>query len=366
MKFKISRDFLLPSLKQIVICIKKKQTLEILGNVLLQLSENSLTLTSTDAESHIVVTIDLCKGGTGGVSVPAHKLLAICRNIPKGAVISFNLEDDIMEVSSGGSRFRLSTLPLEDFPILESVDSDSDFTLKAGVLRRVLLKSSFCMATSDTREFLNGVKFEVSESNLRLVASDGHRMSVVDIDLDSPAKGKAQGIIPNKGVSTLLRLLKGGNEVRVSISKNVFHVIKGGLEFSTRMIVSSYPEFNGIFTRDFRSSIKVGTHLLKDAVSRVAIMSNEKFGSLIFSFKEGCLEISTTNSMGDHSLENLDIEYSGDPFKISLNSKYILDALLKVESLYTILEVAKDNGLCVVSDGQGSEAKFVIMCVKLK
>lgn len=366
MKFKISRDFLLPSLKQIVICIKKKQTLEILGYVLLQLSENSLTLTSTDAESQIVATIDLCKGGTGGVSVPAHKLLAICRNIPKGAVISFNLEDDIMEVSSGGSRFRLSTLPLEEFPILESVDSDSDFTLKVGDLRRVLLKSSFCMATSDTREYLNGVKFEVSESNLRLVASDGHRMSVVDIDLDPPAKGRAQGIIPHKGVSALLRLLKGGNEVRVSISKNVFHVIKGGLELSTQMIISSYPEFNGIFTRDFRSSIKVGTHLLKDAVSRVAIMSNEKFGSLIFSFKEGCLEISTTNSMGDHSLENLDIEYSGDSFKISLNSKYILDALLKVESLHAIIEVAKDNSLCVVSDEQGSEAKFVIMCVKLK
>lgn len=366
MKFKINRDLLLPPLKQIVRGVKKKQTLAILGNVLLQLYENSLTLTSTDAESQIVVTIDLCSGGTGGVSVPAHKLLAICQNIPKGAEISFNLEDHLMEVSSGGSRFKLSTAPLEEFPIIEFVDADSDFTLKAGDLRRVLLKTSFCMATSDIREYLNGVNFGVSESNLGLVASDGHRMSVVDIRLDPPAKGKAQGIIPNKGVSTLLRLLKGNNEVKVRISKNMFQVINGNLKFSSLMIVSSYPEFNGIFTRDFRSSIKIGSHHLKDAVSRVAIMSNEKIGSLIFSFQEGELEISAKNSLGDHSLEYLDIGYSGVPFKICFNSKYILDALLKVESLYAMLEVAKDNSLCVVSEGQGSEAKFVIMGRKLE
>ncbi len=367
MKFIINRELLLVPLQQIVSVIEKRQTMAILANVLLKLENNRLTLTGTDLEIQIIVKIALENDIEGNITVPARKLLDICRLLPASADIKFDLQNDKLKIQSGRSRFSVSTLPADEYPKFEMTEMDCQFSMKAGQLKKALDKTSFCMANQDIRYYLNGLMLNIFNRQLKLVASDGHRLAIYEDVIEQETGIESRIIIPRKGVLELARLLDNDEEqdIKIEFSRNNIRVFIENLIFSAKLVDSKYPDFSKVFEQSFNSPIHVQKQLLKEALTRVAILSNEKFRGVEFIVENDNLKISTNNPEHEEADEELTVEYRGDPLSIAFNSQYILDAVSNLDSELAVLTVAENLSSCFIEESSEQNYKFIVMPMRL-
>ena len=221
MKFTVEREHLLKPLQQVSGPLGGRPTLPILGNLLLQVADGTLSLTGTDLEMEMVARVALVQPHEpGATTVPARKFFDICRGLPEGAEIAVQLEGERMLVRSGRSRFSLSTLPAADFPNLDDWQSEVEFTLPQATMKRLIEATQFSMAHQDVRYYLNGMLFETEGEELRTVATDGHRLAVCSMPIGQSLPSHSV-IVPRKGVIELMRMLDGGdNPLRVQIGSN--------------------------------------------------------------------------------------------------------------------------------------------------
>jgi len=269
MKFIINREELLLPLQQIVSVIEKRQTMPILSNVLMVIENDQLTLTGTDLEIQIIAKIDIADATPGSITVPARKFLDICRLLPNGAEIKFELQDDIardgvyaenlpgggaakVKIASSRSRFSLSCLPADNYPEFAESELENHLFINAGKFKKALDKTIFCMANQDVRYYLNGLLLNVSNSKLKLVASDGHRLSIYEDNLDQATGFEARIILPRKGVLELSRLLDDPDaDLKVEFSSNNIRIFIKNLIFSAKLVDSKYPDFGKVFQQEF-------------------------------------------------------------------------------------------------------------------
>ena len=248
MKFTISRDALLKPLNLVAGVVERRQTLPILANVLLVLEGDQLALTGTDLEVELVGRVKLAKpGDSGEVTVPARKLVDICKSLPEGADIDFTAQDSKVTVKSGRSRFTLATLPAREFPNVEDSMGTHQFTVKQGQLKRLIDRTGFAMAQQDVRYYLNGMLWEIKANQMRVVATDGHRLALCTLPGKVEAGDDTQVILPRKGVLELQRIL--GNEdqlLEVSIGSNHLRVQIGEIRFTSKLIDGRFPEYSRV------------------------------------------------------------------------------------------------------------------------
>lgn len=210
MKFTVEREHLLKPLQQVSGPLGGRPTLPILGNLLLQVADGTLSLTGTDLEMEMIARVTLTQPhDAGATTVPARKFFDICRGLPEGAEIAVQLEGDRMLVRSGRSRFSLSTLPAADFPNTDDWQSEVEFTLPQATMKRLIEATQFSMAHQDVRYYLNGMLFETEGEELRTVATDGHRLAVCSMPIGDSLPNHSV-IVPRKGVIELMRMLDGG------------------------------------------------------------------------------------------------------------------------------------------------------------
>ncbi|MEO0444138.1 MAG: DNA polymerase III subunit beta, partial [Pseudomonadota bacterium] len=221
MKFTVKRDALLGPLQLAAGVVERRQTMPVLANILFVLTENQLSLTGSDNDVEIVGRLDLeWVSDTGEITVPARKLVDICRSLPDDASIEIALlEDQRLLVKSGRSRFTLSTMPANNFPVIEISEGDIQFTCQQFLIKRLIDRTAFAMAQQDVRYYLNGMLWETENNQLRCVATDGHRLAMCTRELDIQAPNKTQAILPRKGVIEISRLLKEDEaDVKVTIT----------------------------------------------------------------------------------------------------------------------------------------------------
>ncbi|TAL46778.1 MAG: DNA polymerase III subunit beta, partial [Methylovulum sp.] len=248
MKFIINREEILTPLQQIVSVIEKRQTMPILANVLMMIDNDQLVLTGTDLEIQIIAKINITTTTAGSITVPARKFLDICRLLPTGAEIKFEQQDDKVKILSNRSRFSLSCLPAENYPEFAESGFDNQFFINAGKFKKALDKTIFCMANQDVRYYLNGLLLNISNSKLKLVASDGHRLSIYEDQLDQATGFEARIILPRKGVLELTRLLDDPEaDIKVEFSSNNIRIFIKNLIFSAKLVDSKYPDFSKVF-----------------------------------------------------------------------------------------------------------------------
>jgi DNA polymerase-3 subunit beta len=369
MKFILNRELLLIPLQQIVSVIEKRQTMPILANVLFKIENNQLTLTGTDLEIQIVVKIPLESDSDIGscITIPARKLLDICRLLPNKSEIKFALKDDKLKIQSGRSRFSVSTLRAEEYPKFEMTAMDSQFNIKAGQLKQALDKTAFCMANQDVRYYLNGLMMSIFNDQLKFVGSDGHRLSIYESKISEKTNIESRIIIPRKGVIELIRLLdvNEDDDIRVEFSRNNIRIVIGTLIFSAKLVDSKYPNFNKIYDQAFKAPIQIKKQLLKEALTRVAILANEKFKGVEFIIKENTLKISTNNPEHEEADEEVEIEYLGDALSIAFNAQYILDAISNLDSELAILTIAENISSCFIEELNDKNYKFIVMPMRL-
>jgi len=366
MNFIINKDTLLIPLQQIVGVIEKRQTMPILSNVLMVVEGNQLVLTGTDLEIQLIAKIHIESVSSGSVTIPARKFLDLCRLLPNGAEIKFEQRNDKIIILSGRSRFLLSCLPAENYPEFSESGFENSFLINSGKIKKALEKTLFCMANQDVRYYLNGLLLNISNSTIKLVASDGHRLSIYEDQLEAGTGFEARIIIPRKGVLELSRLLDDAEaELKVEFSSNNIRIFIKNLIFSAKLVDSKYPDFGKVFQQDFFNPIHIQKNLLKDALTRVAVLSNEKFKGVTLDFVPGCLKISTHNPEHDEAEEELSINFAGEPLSISFNAQYLLDAVSNLDSDLAILTIASNVSSCFIDEPNDPLYKFIVMPMKL-
>lgn len=366
MKFIINREKILAPLQQIVSVIEKRQTMPILANVLIVIEDGLLILTGTDLEIQIVAKIDVATFTPGSITVPARKFLDICRLLPNNAEIKFEQNDDKVKILSNRCKFSLSCLPADNYPEFTEADLGNQFCIDAGKFKKALDKTLFCMANQDVRYYLNGLLLNISNNKIKLVASDGHRLSIYEDFLDQPTGMETRIILPRKGVIELNRLLDDPEiELKIEFSNNNIRIINNRFIFSAKLVDAKYPDFSKVFQQDFFDHIYIDKQILKEALTRVAILSNEKFKGVTFDINSESLMISTHNPEHDEAEEELSIDYHGEPLSISFNAQYLLDAVANLDSDCAMLTISSNSSSCFIDEPDECAYKFVVMPMKL-
>lgn len=366
MKFTINREQLLTPLQQIVSVIEKRQTMPILSNVLIVVNDDLLVLTGTDLEIQIVAKIALTDAENGEITVPARKFLDLCRLLPSESAISIETFEDKVKLVSGRSRFSLSTLPADNYPEFAESELENSFLINAGKLKKALEKTMFCMANQDVRYYLNGLMLNVSNSKLKLVASDGHRLSIYKDEMDIETGYEERIIMPRKGVIELARLLDDPDaELSVQFSSNNIRIYIKDLIFSAKLVDAKYPDFSKVFEQAFFNPIVIPKQQFKETLTRVSVLANEKFKGVTFDITENLLKITTHNPEHDEGEEELAIDYQGEPLMIAFNAAYLLDAIANLDGDKASLTIAENASSCFIEEPGQDAYKFIVMPMRL-
>lgn len=366
MKFQIEKEILLLPLQKIIGAVEKKQTMPALSNVLIQASENILTLTTTDLEIELVSEINLIIDKIGVITVPARKLLEICRALPDKAMIKFSLDNNKAHIQSGRSHFKLTTLPAKDFPSLDSINSIYEFEIPQKTLRDIIDKTAFAMAQQDVRYYLNGLMLELNSNYLRAVATDGHRLAYCQKQTNADIADTKQVILPRKGVLELVKLLDDTNDVvKIILGSNHFQIKFNNLRLTSKLIDGRFPDYNRVIPIDGSNIITTDRDQLRQALMRVSILSNEKFRGILFILNNGTLKLQAQNPDHEEAVIEHDVDYNGDKIEIGFNVSYMLDVLNisqaeKVQAIFS-----NSNSSFLVTYPDQSDCKYVIMPMSL-
>ena len=365
MKLSAPRDAILKPLQTVIGVVERRQTMPILANVLLSAQEDRLKVAATDLEVELLVETDVVAETTGEITVPGRKLHDICRALPEDANLHLSVAGDRVTLMASRSRFTLSSLPADDFPVVEEISAQQDIRVDQHELRRLLEKTHFSMAQQDVRYYLNGLLLEAEGNILRAVATDGHRLALSELELDTPAQRSGQVILPRKAVLELQRLLDGDGEVTVTLGTNHVRAQLGGIRFTSKLIDGRFPEYGRVVPTDVGKVITAECSELRVALQRAAILSNEKFRGVRLYVRENSVTIKANNPEQEEAEETLEVQYTGDDMEIGFNVNYLLDALGAVDEDFVELGLSDANSSCLICSPAAKNTKFVVMPMRL-
>jgi DNA polymerase III subunit beta len=367
MRFSVSRDSLLKPLQLVAGVVERRQTLPVLSNVLIQLEGDRLALTGTDLEVEIVGRIQLEQPGESGeITVPARKLVDICRSLPDSAVIEFIEDSQKLVVKSGRSRFTLSTLPANDFPNVEDGPSDLQFTCAQKDIKRLIDRTAFAMAQQDVRYYLNGMLWEVTQGQLRVVATDGHRLAMCTRPMDIQANDKVQAILPRKGVIELARLLGDGDSgAEIKLGGSHIRAITPEFTFTSKLVDGKFPDYERVLPKGGNRIVIGVRDELKQAFGRTAILSNEKYRGVRLQLDAGQLTIVANNPEQEEAEETVTVDYTGEAMEIGFNVSYLLDVTSVLGSENVKITLADSNSSALLEEPESGDSAYVVMPMRL-
>jgi DNA polymerase-3 subunit beta len=365
MKFSADREAILSPLQAVIGVVERRQTMPILANVLVAGRDDHLSFTATDLEVELVARAPVTLQQAGEITLPGRKLLEIIRALPEKAAVTVSIEGERAIVKSGKSRFTLTTLPAGDFPTIEDIRAQQSLKVDQTVLRRLLDKTHFSMAQQDVRYYLNGMLLELAGNMLRTVATDGHRLAYCETTLESPANTAQQVIVPRKGVLELQRLLGGEGVVELAIGTNHVRAHIGDIRFTSKLIDGRFPEYGRVIPNDPPKQVKADREILRAALQRAAILSNEKYRGIRLALKPNVLLLQSHNPEQEEAEEELEVAYDGDEVEIGFNVNYLLDALAAVDGGEVALGLTDANNSCLLTAPGVLTTKYVVMPMRL-
>ncbi len=363
-----TRDALLAPLQSVAGIVEKRHTLPILSNVLIEKQGEQLTLLATDIEIQIRTTT---AGNIGGedvaITVGARKLQDILRALPDGIDLTLTLDDKRLIVKAGKSRFQLQTLPAADYPRMSLPDGDAvRLTVAQRAFRRLLAQVSYSMAQQDIRYYLNGLLLIADGNELRMVATDGHRLGYVAGELDAPVSARTEAILPRKTVLELARQLADSDDpLEITLAGNQAVFRFGPIELVSKLIDGKFPDYERVIPQNHPRLIVFGRQPLLAALSRAAILTNEKFHGVRMVLSDGVLKIVSTNAEQEEALEELEIDYQGEALDIGFNVTYLLDVLNNLSSDTVEWRFSDGNSSALITLPGNERFKYVVMPMRI-
>ncbi len=382
MRLKIAKESLLNVLSHVVGAVERRHTLNILSNVKVQVTEQALTITGSDLEVELVASTPLADGAclqAGVTTVPARKLMDICKSLPSAALIDLQItEDQRCILKSGNSRFVLGTLPAEDYPLLTTENTQgTQVAVTQRELKRLFEKTSFAMAVQDVRFYLTGTLLEIDENQLRAVTTDGHRLAMCETVASSNATQAMQAIVPRKAVGELQRLLSVEDEqLSLLIGRELLNVTitiasrdkeQGDItvRFTTKLIDGKFPDYRRVIPRGGDKNVRIAHDVFKQSLQRVAILSNEKLRGVFLKFDADTLQLRANNPEQDEAVEDLAIQYADKPMEMSFNAQYLLEVLNVLDGDDVSMTMTEANQSVLVQDPQQQDQTYVVMPMRV-
>ncbi len=365
MKISAKRDELLRPLQQIVSVVERRQTLPILANVLIAFRDQRLHLTATDLEVELRTTAPAEGSGVAEFTVPARKFLDICKALPEGAPVELDVEGDKVVLRSGRGRYTLGVLPAQDYPTIDIPQASESMQVAARVIKRLIDKTHFAMAHQDVRYYLNGLLLELRAGRVRAVATDGHRLALCDAPFEG-SNADIQVILPRKAVMELGRLLEASDEpVTLEISNSHLRVMLPSGSFTTKLIDGRFPDYERVMPRGQTFVMGADREVLRQALARTAILSNEKYRGIRFRLSGDLLHLQAHNPEQDEAEEEIEVGYQGDDLTIGFNVGYLLDVLAVLEGGRVNMSLIDSNSSALLTEESGEECRYVVMPMRL-
>ncbi|WP_449468329.1 DNA polymerase III subunit beta [Stenotrophomonas humi] len=365
MRFTLQREAFLKPLAQVVNVVERRQTLPVLANFLVQVQGGQLSLTGTDLEVEMVSRIAVEDAQDGETTIPARKLFEIIRALPDGSRITVSQAGDKITVQAGRSRFTLATLPANDFPSVDEVEATERVAVPEAALKELIERTAFAMAQQDVRYYLNGLLFDLRDKTLRCVATDGHRLALCETSLET-STGKRQIIVPRKGVTELQRLLDSGDrEVELEVGRSHIRVKRDDVTFTSKLIDGRFPDYEAVIPIGADREVKVDREMLRAALQRAAILSNEKYRGVRVEVTPGQLKLSAHNPEQEEAQEEIEAETEVSDLAIGFNVNYLLDALSALRDEHVVIQLRDSNSSALVREASSEKSRHVVMPLRL-
>ncbi|MCH2154819.1 MAG: DNA polymerase III subunit beta [Opitutales bacterium] len=339
MKFKINRDHFVNGLQQVLNVVSSRATMPILGNVLIEAEDGGIRLTTTNLDIGIRTSLVASVEATGAITLPVRKLATIVKELPHLDVFVEMGDKNAVQITSGGSRFKIVGISHDEFPKLPSFEDERSFDMNQDDLSKMIKSVSYAQSNDENRFILNGVFFNFADDKVTLVATDGRRLALVGSEMEIGESGGGSLILPAKTVAELGRLLGKGESVRMSFNDRqvAFTVtvgsdsadsgFAGDLYLVSKTVEGNYPNYRQVIPKETEHRIKVERELLLECVHRAALVTSEKNNSVAIRVTENLLEVSASSAEFGDSHESMAIAYDGPEVKVAFNPYYVMEPL---------------------------------------
>jgi DNA polymerase-3 subunit beta len=327
MKFSATKEKLLEGLQQVQNVVSTRTTLPILSNVLLQAKEGAVHLTTTDLDVGVRGSFEATVDKVGATTLPARRLFTIIRELPSSEIAIEVDGKNAASIRSGQSFFKILGLPEEEFPPLPKFENAKVVTMRQKDLHDGLRKTAYAISTDETRYVLNGVLFSFKENKLTLVATDGRRLAMLDIELEFPRSHEADIIVPTKAVTELQRLLKDDGEVKISVSSGQIAFDLNNTLLVSKLIEGNYPNYKQVIPSEAKERVTLERETFLNSLRRVSLLASDKSNSIKLNFSKNNIEITANTPEVGEARESLPVVYKGRDFSIAFNPEFLMAPL---------------------------------------
>ena len=370
MKATIERATLLKGLSHVQSVVERRNTIQILSNVLIEATaEGSLKLMATDLDLQINETVSAAVDQPGATTVSAHTLFDIARKLPEGSQVSLAAADGKMTIMAGRAKFQLGTLPRDDFPVIAEGELPVSFELPAETLKQIIDKTRFAISTEETRYYLNGIFWHVSDDPLpvlKAAATDGHRLARVTMPRPDGAEGMPDVIIPRKCVAELRKLLEEiDGSVGVSLSPTKIRFDLGQALLTSKLIDGTFPDYSRVIPTGNDKILKIDPRSFEEGVDRVSTIATEKTRAVKMALDRDKITLSVTSPENGTAAEEVPGDYAAMPFEIGFNSRYLLDILGQLDGDTIEVHLADAAAPTLIRENDKSSALYVLMPMRV-
>ena len=351
--------------------VERRNTIPILSNVKMEGKDGVLSLNATDMDLDIAESVSAEIAVAGVTTAPAHTLYDIVRKLPEGSQVEIETsEDDKLTLRAGRSRFTLSCLPTEDFPVMAGGELPQEFRLSAGELRGLIDRTKFAISTEETRYYLNGIYLHVAERDgvdvLRAVATDGHRLASVEAPLPEGASGMPGVILPRKTVTELRKLIDEiGDDVTIALSETKVRFSFDDAVMSSKLIDGTFPDYARVIPADNDKILDVECKPFAEAVDRVSAISTEKSRAVKLAVGNNTLVLSANSPDNGSASEEIEVSYGAEAMEIGFNSRYLLDITQQIEGDTAQFVMSDSASPTLVREVGDSSALYVLMPMRV-
>lgn len=358
MEVQVSREPLLRALQLVQNIVEARQTLPILANVLIEAREDGLRIAATDLEVGARVAVPATVARPGSITLAARKLVELVRELPSQPIRFALRENGWVQLVCGSASFRLVGLPAEEYPPLDMDGAEGWVDVDGARLRTVLARTSYAMSQDESRPFLNGLYLVLRKRELRVVATDGHRLALASVDVGE--NGEMAGIIPRKAVQEMGRVLGAVEAAALVLRENQFFLRTPGFVLASKLIEGQFPNYEQVLPKAHPRRLTVEREPLIAALRRVSVVADDRTRPIRLTAGPGTLRLSASSQELGEAEEVLTADFAGEELAIGFNARYLLDALGPMEGERTVVELkdalspgvfkstANDAHLCVI------------------
>ena len=372
MKFVVEKSVLLKTLSHAQSIVEKRNTIPVLSNVRIEALADSISFKATDMDTEITEIADAKVSEQGAITAPAHMLYDIARKLSDGAEVELTFPDDKgqLSVASGRSKFSLSTIAVEDFPVISGDELPINFSMGKEELKDLIDRTQFAASTEETRYYLNGLyihaKTEGQTNVLRVVATDGHRLACVESPLPEGADKLAGVIVPRKTVAEIRKLLDDteSQTVAISLSENKIRFALQDITLTSKLIDGTYPDYERVIPTDNDKVLELSVKALATAVDRVSVVAERTRAIKMITNKNHVVLTTSSPDLGS-ALEEVEASYESDALEVGFNFRYLLDILTEIKGENVQISFADGSSPSIIRDTSDASAIYVLMPMRV-